>query len=119
MAQQPTHDDALLAGLRELGPVARDRRVQVDTPLVGESVKAGRRDPLGGGIDVDDSVALPRPRALPVGIAAPQIDDRPTVDRYRDGGADLPATREVLRKRLAHALKAWIACPLDTHFGHF
>src|SRR5438093_9299016 len=46
MAEQITNGERLLARLRELRPVVRDRCIEVQQALVDEPVHAGRRDAL-------------------------------------------------------------------------
>ncbi len=59
MAQEVTNRYLLFAGLRELGPVLGDRRVDIEKALVGETVRADRGDAFGCREDVDDRVPLP------------------------------------------------------------
>ena len=53
------------------------RRGEVKLTLVGHHQGRQRRHGLGGGVDVDDGVTLPGPKAGAVGGAAPDVDHRP------------------------------------------
>jgi hypothetical protein len=77
---------AILPGLPELGPVARDRRVEVECALLREPERADRGDGLPHREEVDDRVLLPGPRPGGVPVAGPQVDDRflAHVDGERD-----------------------------------
>src|SRR5216683_1034466 len=114
MAKNVSDGKPFLPRLRELRPVARDRRIQVDFPALDQPMNAGRGDALGGRIDVHDRVAFPWAGACLVGMTAPQVDHRAAVDKDRCCSADVAALIEVLRKRLAHALEARIAFSLDS-----
>ena len=95
--------DALLAALRELGPVAGDGRVQVELASVGQHQGAQRRHGLGRRPDVDDRVALPRLRARLVDMAAPDVDDELAVVHDRHAGADVGPGVDVRRQHVVHA----------------
>src|SRR5215472_881007 len=70
------HRDALLAVLRELRPVRRDRRVVLDLPPVGQQVQRRRDGPLRRAEAHRQRVALPR---LPLGTPpTPQVGDQLT-----------------------------------------
>ena len=57
--------DVLLAGLAELRPVPRHRRVQVELAAVGEQVDAGARQALGPGEDARQGVLAATAAGLP------------------------------------------------------
>ena len=89
--------DVFLARLPELGPVAGDRRVQVQLTAVGKLVDAGGRQALGAGQHGGQGVLLPGAGAGYVSRAAPQVDDEVAVDPHRDGRADLVRASAKLR----------------------
>ena len=61
--------DVFLAGLAELRPVRRHRRIQVDLGAVGQQMHAGAGEGLGAGEDAGQRVLGPRP--LPGRIGPP------------------------------------------------
>ncbi len=113
VAQEKTNGDRSLSRLGELGPVARDRRVEIDAALLDQLVQTERGHALRGREDVDDRVALPGAASHEVRMPRPEIDDRTSVDRERDGRADLVALAEVLREDLAHPREAGIDRTVD------
>gem|GEM_PF-4955572 len=102
VAHQVADFDPALSVGGELRPIARDRRVEVELPTVGDQQRGQRRHRLGRGIDVDDGVALPGARARFVGEATPDVDHRLAVQRDAEGCADVLAAREVGLELLAH-----------------
>ena len=108
------HQHALLAVLGELGPVLRHGGVEVELAPVGQHQHAGGRHGLGGGVDVDDGVALPG-YALGVGVAAPDVDDELAVDGHRRSRADLQPVGEVGLERVLDRFEPGLACPIDLH----
>jgi hypothetical protein len=114
--EQPAHRQLALAALRELRPVARDGRVEVERALVHEAVRGDRRDALGRRVDVRERVALPGLRALRVHEARPEIHHRLAFEREAERGADLVAAFELLGERVAHARELRMAAALD--LGH-
>jgi hypothetical protein len=60
VGEQLADRDALLAVLRELGPVARDGRVVVEVASRVGDRDRHRGDALGGGMDDDHRVFFPR-----------------------------------------------------------
>ena len=109
MCEQHAHGDRVLAVLRELRPVRRDRRVEVELAARDEHVRAQRGGALGARPDHADRVAFPRPPGRGVGAPAPEVDDRLAVERHADGGADLAALGEVAFERVADRLELRIA----------
>ena len=109
MRQQVAHRQARLARLGELGPVAGDRRVQIEQPGVDQAEGADRADRLADRVEIDDRVALPAPRPRRIGVAAPEIDDGPAVDVDRERRAHLEARHERLGKGVAHGLEGPVA----------
>jgi len=112
VAQEPAHRDALLPGLRELGPVLGDRRVEVELARVDQAVGADRGHALRGRVDVGDRVALPGPGARAVAPATPQVDEQLAAQRHRDRRADF-AGLEAPLERLAHAREPLRALAAD------
>ena len=55
--EQPAHRDRVLAARRELGPVARDGRVEVERAALDQAVGAERRHALRHRVDVHERVA--------------------------------------------------------------
>jgi hypothetical protein len=105
MGQEIAHGDASFAGLGELRPVPCHRRVEIDAPGLDEAERADCRDRLPDGVEVDDRVAVPGPRARGVGVAGPQIDDRLAPDVHGEGRAHLGARDEDLAERRPYALE--------------
>ena len=104
--EQLAHGDRVLAVLRELGPVARDRRVVVEPAARVRDRQRHRREALGAGHDDDHRVLVPRRVAVGRAAAAPQIDDLLAAPVGRDGGADLAALGEVALELDAHFFEA-------------
>src|SRR6267143_3634278 len=100
MGQEMTHGKPRLARLGELGPVAGDRRVEAEQSRVDQTQRADRTDRLSDRVQVDDRVALPGPAPRRIGVAAPQVDDRITVDVYGQRRADFEAGGENLGERV-------------------
>ena len=111
--------------LRELRPVFRHRRVEIEQPLVHEPVSARRDDPLRRGPNVDYAYRAPMAWYARHPYSPPQtIDDRLTVDDNGDSRADfvepvkLPAKASFTPlKRSSHCpgyrvLSAWRPLPL-------
>ena len=101
MRQEMACRDPLLARHRELGPVARHGRIQVELPAVDEDEGAERGHRFRRREDVDDRVALPRTRPCRIGVAAPQVYHDVAIDRRGERGADLPSRVEVRREGVA------------------
>src|SRR5205823_4525195 len=115
VAEEHADSHLLLAGLAELGPVARDRGVEVELPPRDQDVGAQGNRPLGAGPEQADGVALPRPARAALGDAAPQVRDRLALDDDADRGADLAAFREVARELLLDRPKGGVTGTLDVH----
>jgi hypothetical protein len=111
--EQVAHGQLRLARLCELGPVARDRRVEVDRALVDEPVQRQRGESLRRRVDVHERVALERLRALLVAVAGPQVDDELAFERRSDRGSELVARRELDARRVAHAREARMTLAVD------
>src|SRR4029434_7796705 len=61
-AEEVAHGYLVFALLRELGPVLGDWSIDVEQPLVGETMRADGRHAFRGGEDVDNGVPLPGAR---------------------------------------------------------
>ena len=107
--QDVPHQDALLAVLRELGPVLGHRRVRVDEAPIDEDVEADARDALGDGHHAQDGVPFPPPGVAVVAVARPQIHHGLAVDHDTGRRADLLVGGVVLLKCLRHRRKAGMA----------
>src|SRR5262245_44986911 len=107
--EEIAHRQARLVRLRELGPVAGDRSVQLEEPHVDQAERADGTDRLADRVEIDDRVALPAPRQRRIGVAAPEIDDRAAVDVDRERRAHLEARPERLGKGVAYGLEGPVA----------
>ena len=96
----------LLAVLRELGPVVRHPFFVVEPAARVRDGQGHRGQALGGRVDDHHRVPLPRLAGLLVSNAAPEVDDLLAALIGTAGAAQLPASSEVLGKRLAHGLEA-------------
>ncbi len=108
VVQDVADQDAFLAVLGELRPVAGHRRVELHQPAVQQHVEADGGDPLGHRHHADQGVPLPGAGAILVGEAAPEIDHRPPVQGHRHGGAQLVLEAVVLQEGLDDALEPGI-----------
>ena len=113
MAEELAHGDGGLAVLRELGPVARDRRVVVEPAARVRHGQRHRGEALGGRHDDDHRVLVPRLVAVGRAAATPQIDDLLAAPVRSDRGADLAAFGEVALELGAHLLEARSDEPVD------
>src|SRR5262245_9929673 len=113
MGQEMAHQKPRLAGLRELGPVVRDRRLEVEQARVDQTQRAHGANRLADRIQVDDRVAPPRPGPRAVGEAAPEVDDGRTVDVDRERRADFDPRGERVGERLAYAPEGSLTVTLD------
>ena len=109
VAHQVPHLHGLLAGLRELRPVLRHRRAEVQLAAVCQQQGGQRRHGLGGGIDVDDGVLLPRLAFGGVAAAGPDIDGELAFHREGEGGAHVSMFGEVAVELLPHRREALVA----------
>src|SRR5262249_13781233 len=110
---QHAHGDPLLAGGRELPPVARYRGVEIEQAAVGEQVRAERGHRLRGREHVDDRVALPESPAGGVDVTAPEVDDHQAGDRGRERRPDLATGREAGGERITYRREPGIALAVD------
>ena len=88
------HLDVLLAVGGELRPVRGDRCVQVEQAAFGKNQRGQARYGLRARPDVDDGVLAPRDGLGRIGVAAPDVEHRFTVDVDRDRGAHLCTAAE-------------------------
>ena len=117
VAQQVAHRDPFLAGLRELGPVARDRKVDVELAALGEQVHARRGRAFRAREDELQRVGAVEGAGVAVGDAAPHVDDLGAVDVERVARAHLAVLLEVAGERVADGLVPRLdgAADLDSH----
>jgi len=115
MIEQRPHAHVPLPCGRELGPVLRDRRIEVEQPLIDEAMRADRGETLGRREDGDEGVTLPRLGARAVHRAGPEIDDGPPIERDGERGAELGGRGERRGEGLADALEAGIVVAVDVH----
>ena len=113
VAEQLAQCHLLLAGGRELRPVAGDRIVEVGgTPRdEHQQCQAGKR--LSHREGVDDRVSSPGPSTRCVGPPAPQIHNRTPVEHHRDRRTELAPLGDVLPQRLPDGGEARVAASLD------
>ena len=103
--EELAHGDRLLAVLRELGPVRRDPLVVIQPAARVGDREGHRRQALGGRVDDDHRVALPRVARHLVPNTAPEIDDFLAALVGAAGATQLAASSEVLLEHVAHGLK--------------
>ena len=113
MRQQEADRHLCLAGLREFGPVAGDRSVEIERAGVDEAERADGGDGFPDGVEVDDRVALPRSRPRGVGVAGPHVDHRVRVHVDGQRGADLGARCEDVREGAAQRLERGLAVSVN------
>ena len=106
MSHHHCDGDVFLAGLAELRPVRRHRRIQVDLGAVGQQMHAGAGEGLGAGEDAGQRVLGPRPLPGRIGPTAPQVDGQIALDPHRDRGADFAAFDEVPLKGVTDLAEA-------------
>ena len=102
------HLNALLAVGAELGPIVGDGRVEVELLTVVQHEGDEERHGLGGGPDVGERVAFPRPRLVLVGPAAPDVDHRLAVEEDGNGGAEVGSAVELIGECPADSVEAWL-----------
>ncbi len=109
MGQEIAHREPRLATLGELGPVASDRRVEIEQARLDEAERADGADRLPDRVEVDDRVAFPGSRPRRIGVAAPQVDDRTAVDVDGQRRAHLETGGEDLGERVADSFERRLA----------
>ena len=114
--QQPAHRNVFLAVGRELRPVLRDRRVDVEVATLREHRREDRGHPLRRREAQDDGVLLPRATGLSVGDAAPQVDHRLAVLVHGHRRAVFLTLVEVGAERVRHLLPPCLDRSVDR--GH-
>jgi hypothetical protein len=75
--------------------------VEVDFAAVGQQMHAGAGQSLGPGEDAGQRVFLPRPAAVRVGGATPQVDNQIALHPHRNSGADVAPVGEVADESVA------------------
>src|SRR6188768_1033182 len=104
MRKQLAHGDALLALLRELGPVGADAFFVIKPSARVGDRQRHRRQAFGGRMHDHHRVAFPWLTRLLVADTAPDVDDLPGALVGATGAAQFAASREVLEECGAHGL---------------
>jgi hypothetical protein len=115
VSQELADGDLFLALLRELRPVPADRRFVVDPAARMGNGQRHRRQALGGRVDEDHGVPLPRLARRLVSDAAPHVDDLFASEVGAACAAQLASPGEVLGERFADVLKAAADLTLNRH----
>ena len=113
MGHQPANGDITLAGLGELRPILRDRRVEVEASLLGQPMGAERDQAFGRRGDVDQCVTVPLALAIERVPATPEVDDRLAVEIDGDCRADFVTLAEVALECLADSVELWVVPAVD------
>lgn len=116
MAEQPADGNLGFSCLGELRPVLGNPRIEIESTLLDEAVCTERGHALGRRVDVHQCFALPLAAVLfgRVGVvAAPEIDDRITVQREGDRRTDLAPILHPPREDLTHSRKSRITISVD------
>ena len=114
MCQELAHGDSFFALLRELRPVlAHPLFVVEPAPRVGDGERHGGQA-LGGRVDEDHGVLLPRLARLLVSNTAPQVDDLLATVKGAASSAQLATPKKVISERFANGFEAWADVPLDS-----
>ena len=92
-----------LAGLRELRPVRRCGRIQIDEALIHAAKERERGHGFTERPYRDNRVLLPFARACRIRVSTPQVDHSLAVEHDADGRAEVAALSEVLHEFLADA----------------
>jgi hypothetical protein len=114
--QQVRDGRLLLAELAVLGPVLHHRIVVAQLALLEQQRDRGCDDALGRRVDVDERAALPGPRARPILVAGPDIDDAlagAVHGQRRADVRDVVAAAEIGGERVADALEAFLHAAVD------
>jgi hypothetical protein len=118
LCQHLLDGEVLLAGMAELGPVARHGGLEFEQAVLDEEVDAQGRHALVHRHHADERVPLPGPALRAARQSAPEVHHRPAVHVGRDGGAHLAVALEVLREERAQLLESGLARSLDVHLLH-
>ena len=116
VTEQVAYLDLVLAGGAELRPVPGDGRMEVQLAAIGQHQRAQGDHGLGGREDVDERVALPRPGARRILVAAPDVDNRLAIDEDRHRRTDVEALVDVAPEGLGHGAEAVLVFTID--LGH-
>ena len=95
VGEQEANRQLFLPRLRELGPVGRHGRVEVEAALLGQEVGADRGGALGGREDELERLVVVRPVPLTVEGAAAEVDDLAAAQVHAEGGTDFAALLEI------------------------
>ena len=104
-----------LPACRELGPVLRNRGVDVESVRLGQLVRADRGGALRGGEDADDRVLLPPPLRGHVGEATPEVHDLLTAVVGAERCAHLQPVGEVLLEPVPDTFESRRGPAVDRH----
>jgi len=113
--KQLADSDVLLAVLGEFRPVAADALLVVEPAAGVGQCERHRGQALGGRVDQDHGVLLPRLAGRLVAHAAPQVNDLLAPVIHATGAAQFVAQGEILGECIAHGLEACAYMPLDTN----
>ena len=113
VVEAPAHQDVFLPVLRELGPVVRDRLVDVDQALLDHFVEANAGHTLRDAHHADGRMLVPFLRAVGIRPAAPHIDHGFAVEHGRSRGAQLFLDLEILDERVNRGLKIRLEPPAN------
>jgi hypothetical protein len=117
MTQQIIYRNFVLARLRELRPVLRHRRVEIQHPLIDQPMRTNGRKPLGRRVHVDERIARPRLGLRLVGMTTPKIDDGLSIKSSSNSRPNLDPVIKAIRKNFPDARESRIATTLNPH-GH-
>ena len=106
VTEELAHSDGALAVLGELRPVLGDRCLVIDPAARVRDGDRHRRETLGGRVDDDQGVLVPRCVPAQRAAAIPQIDHLPATPIRGDGSADLAPLREVALELNTYLLEA-------------
>ena len=113
MGEELAHGDRLLAVLREFGPVRRHSLVVIQPGARVGDREGHRRQALGGRVNHDHRVALPRFGGHLVPNTAPDVDNFLAAIIGAAGATELSASSEVLLEGVAYGLEPATDVSLD------
>ena len=100
VVEKMPHERLLLAVAPVLGPVQSHAGVRIDEPAIDQHVEADRGDPFGDRHHADRRRRIPRHLHGAIAPAAPDVDDRASVEHDGARGPDLVLDSEVLDERV-------------------
>ena len=109
MRDEIAHRDLVLAALRERGPIAADRFVELDPPAINQHQHRHQQHDLGNGGHRNDGVPLPTPCLFRIRPPAPQINDHAAAPGHTQRSADLQPLVEVGNKCITQRMKSLVA----------